>query len=263
MANSNIRLVAIDLDGTLLNRYHEITPRTKEAVSRLKQKGIYVVLASGRPLKSIQAYANLLELNTPIISANGALVYDPVKGQTLTSTFLDPQKVRPIIDYGLQQRHDISIYYEHKVVTNSKRMVNVHWSLEKVDAVYSESLDMEAAILKIIYSDVPHRIEYAYNVLKSSYNEALYITQSGDNFLDFMNKSVSKGRALEKVMAHFKLPKEEVATIGNSYNDLAMFKVSNLPIAMGDAPDEVKKASKHITLSSDQDGVAIFLESLE
>jgi hypothetical protein len=261
MDSNSIKLIAIDLDGTLLNSTNSLSSTTIDSLHRMTKKGIKVVLASGRPYQSIVPIADQLGLSSPIISANGALVINN-KIDIIRSLYLDSPISQDIIAYGSQESYAMSVYYNGLILTNSMKQVEMHRTLEGLSAVYSSNLLIEEPIVKIIYSDEPQRITNAYNFLKMKFTKRLYMTQSDNIFLDFMNINASKGNALSFIMKLMNISKDQIMAFGNSYNDISMFKICNHSVAMENSPEIVKQEANYVTLSNDSNGVAYFLNQI-
>lgn len=259
MDSSNIKLIAVDLDGTLLNSSNQVSNASIGTLRKLYQQGIEIVLASGRPYESIVPIAKKIGITGPIISANGALIMSGNK--EILSECLQLPISLDIIAYGLEKSYAMSVYYKGGITTNSKMLVGMHRSLEGLRANFSTDLATKKPIYKMIYADNPARISEAYYELKERFGQKMYLTQSDDIFLDFMNINVSKGNALRLIMNQMDINSDQVITFGNSYNDISMFKNSKISVAMQNASEVVKSEASVVTLSNDSDGVARFLES--
>lgn len=259
----NIKLVVLDMDGTLLTDDHQVSKKNKEAIGRLKEKGVGVILASGRPYQSIYPYAKDLGLDLPIIGSNGAFVKSPLDEKIYNHSYLPLDLAQEIVDYGLKHNHTVSLYMEEDVFTFDDEMARFHWELEglRADKITDPKIcKMDQIPTKIIYYDQPERITKAFKILEKDYGQKLYVTCSGEVFLDFMNIEVSKGNALKQLMKEMNLSKDEVMAIGNNFNDVAMFEVAGLAIAMDNSPQDVKDQADYVTLSNTEEGVAFALD---
>jgi Cof subfamily protein (haloacid dehalogenase superfamily) len=139
-------------------------------------------------------------------------------------------------------------------------LVKVHWELEKINARLIDQFEDNRELFKILYANTPHKVEEAYKHLEQKYKGKLYITRSDAIYLDVMNINASKGKALQKLMDRLQISSHEVLVMGNSFNDIAMFEVAGLAIAMDNAPQEVKDAADFVTKSNNDDGVAYALD---
>lgn len=254
------KLVVLDMDGTLLNNEHHVSIANKEVIHRLKREGTSVVLASGRPYESIYPYVKDLDIDLPIIAANGALIKSPLTSEVYYSSGLPINLAEEIIEYGQENQFPISLYLDGEVHTFNESMVKVHWELEKINARLIDKFVGNRDLFKIIYANTPQKIEEAYIHLEQKYKEKLYITRSDAIYLDVMNINASKGKALYKLMDMLQISSHEVLVLGNSFNDIAMFEVAGLAIAMDNSPQEVKDAANFVTKSNNDDGVAYALD---
>lgn len=250
------KLVVLDMDGTLLDNKHKVSEENKRAILSLTENGVGVVLASGRPFESIFPYTEDLGIDLPIVATNGALIKDPKTKEAIYSKELPFEYAKDIIQYGKENGYQISLYSDQGVLTFNEEMVDLHRSLENLNAQLIDEFTGEQALYKLIYADTPERIEAAYRTLDEKYKGKLYITRSDDAFLDVMNMNASKGKALHKLMEKLDFTKEEVLVMGNSYNDIAMFEVAGYSIAMDNSPQKVKNTANYVTKTNQQHGVA-------
>jgi Cof subfamily protein (haloacid dehalogenase superfamily) len=259
MIGMQYKLVVLDMDGTLLNNDHYVSSANKVAIHRLKTEGISLALASGRPYESIYPYVKDLGIDLPIIAANGALIKSPLLNKVNYSTALPINLAKEIIEYGQENQYPISLYHDGELHTFNESMVKVHWDLEKLNARVINKFEDEKDLYKIIYKNTPQKIEEAFNHLEQKYKGKLYITRSDDMYLDVMNINASKGKALQQLMEMLNISSHEVLVMGNSFNDITMFEVAGLAIAMDNSPQEVKNAADFVTKSNNDDGVAYAL----
>lgn len=258
--NMSYKLVVLDMDGTLLDSNHQISKKNKAVINRLTREGIKFVLASGRPYQSLCSYVKDLGINLPVIATNGSVVKCPMTGKVHYKSVVPLDLAEEIINYGKEYKYSISLYLEDEIITLDPKMIKVHWELEKVEASIMNELVIGKAPNKIIYSANPERIKEAFKFLTNKYVEKLYITCSDDIYLDVMNLKTSKGRALSYMMDEMNIPSNEVMVIGNNFNDLAMFEVAGLAVAMANSPQKIKYEADFVTKSNMHDGVAYALE---
>ncbi|AOY75717.1 Cof-type HAD-IIB family hydrolase [Clostridium formicaceticum] len=256
------KLVVLDMDGTLLDDHHQVSEKNKKIIQHFSKEGIQFILASGRPYASLYPYVKDLGLQLPVIAANGAVVKCPLTHKTHYESVVPLELAQEILDYGKAYAYSISCYFEDEVITFDERMVKVHWELEKLKAKMMDKFLVEKAPNKMIYSAAPQKIEKAFKFLANKYSERLYITCSADIYLDVMNLGTSKGRALSHILSQMNISSSEVMVIGNNFNDLAMFEVAGLAVAMANSPEKVKHEADFITKLNTEDGVAYALEQL-
>jgi len=263
------KLVAIDMDGTLLNSEGKISNRTRQAINEASNKGVYIVLATGRILKSALNYSSKLNLNKPIISSNGALIIDENK-RVIYEKPMDLNTVKEIVRIGLEEE----IYYHFYDEENF--YANVY--IEDIIKFYNnDDVDKENQIRVNIFKDIDDLILDNINVYKflfidndiSRLNSLKYrlngikgvsISSSWSNNLEVMDQGVSKGNSLKFLCEKLNISAEEVIAIGDNENDISMIEFAGLGVAMENGVEKVKSAADLVTSSNDEDGVAKVIE---
>jgi len=248
----------------LLNSKHEISRKTKEIIDLVaNEKQIPVILVSARMPKGILFLQEELNIKEPIICYSGALVMD-YNGEILSNAVNEVSDIREIY--------------------NSVREIGVHMSLYKDDEWYIEEMDewakQESDITnispnimnftdlfnlwekakvganKILCMGQPNNMRLLDAKIKSHHLSDLNIYPSKPTYLEIMPKSASKTSAIELLCKKFNIQRLEIIAIGDNYNDIDMIEFAGLGIAMGNAPEQVKKYADQITFSNDEDGVA-------
>ncbi len=263
-----IRLIAIDMDGTLLTPDHQISPVVKSAIHKAQARGITVVLASGRPYIGIQRYIAELGLDKPgqfCISYNGALVQRAEDGSCVAEVTLEHDDYLRFAQLSgelgvhfqaLDKTHlytpdkDISKYTVHEV------------SLTGIPLRYRavEEMDPELRFPKLMMVDEPEILDEAIARLPAEIVENYTVLKSSPFYLEILNKQVNKGEGVRKLAELLGISADEVMAIGDHENDLAMVTYAGSGVAMGNAIDIVKKHARYQTLSNAEDGVALAIE---
>lgn len=259
-----IKLIAIDIDGTLVDDQKEIAPETIATIKAAKAAGIRVVLCTGRPLTGVTKYLEKLDLTTDddfVITFNGALVQVSGTGESLIHHTLD------INDYHLLEE--------------ASRELNVHMHAEDQKLMYTPNADIseytvaesflvqmplrfrnpeempkDIVISKIMYIDYPEVITRVVNALPAKIADNYYYVQSEPFFLELLNKNASKGNAVMGLAEKLGIKKEEVMALGDQGNDLSMMQAVGFGVAMGNAIQEVKDSAKAVTATNVELGVA-------
>lgn len=262
------KLVAIDMDGTLLNSKNQVSERTIEAINNAKKKGVHIVLSTGRILKSASYYSKSLGLRNPIIASNGALMVDG-DYNIFYKKPLEMNLVKDIADLALKEKIYCHFYDETSFYSNIK--------IKEVLEFYNEgneSLSIDIKIYKDI-SEIVERddlniykflfIENNKEKLQSFRNklqtlENINISSSWSNNVEAMKEKVSKGEALRVLSKILNINPSEIIAIGDSENDLSMLSYAGLAVAMGNGDNNVKEKASYITDSNDRDGVAKVIE---
>jgi len=272
----NYKLICIDMDGTLLNTQKEVSHRNRKALINASEKGVKVVISSGRAYNFAVPFVDYTEQEIPIITANGALVKEKNSGKVLYKKILGAVNASKV--YQIFNKYDIPVSYfsdDRLLSEESHRMVQqynlinkllpeelrfklmLHNSLEEWEESFLKYND---DILKclVIHED-KDTLYRARREIETTIDE-IEVTSSGENVVEVNSKGVSKGRAVELLAGIYNIKKEEIICIGDGENDISMLEVAGMPIAMENAPDIVKEKARFITDSNDKDGVAKAIE---
>ncbi len=256
--------IVFDLDGTLLNSDKEITDEVKKAISLLKAEDKQVFIATGRHSLMASKYIYDLGLETPLIACNGALIINVRNEQILHMELIKPAIAAKLVSYCKENQLDFlvyvpnAIYYsENSIRVNAVIEYNNTVGKELQAPLYSvQELDVlkEDIIKVLIRSDDSHLIDK----LNEDINEdgTLTIVKSEVDLVDIMARGVSKGSGLEFLSRHFNIDLKRTVVFGDNHNDISMFQVAGLSIAMGNAEEELKRVADHITLTNDESGVS-------
>ncbi len=262
------KLIAIDMDGTLLNSKNQISPRDKEAIRRAGEKGLRIVLATGRILKSAKYYSEQLGLKSPIIASNGGIVIDE-EGKILAQKPLDKESIIKLIELAEEEDLYFHLYNEEKFYAQDKVKEVLEFynegnedltiELELFDDIVEKLASRDFNMYKIIFIDEDIEKLKSFRKLISDLDD-INISSSWTNNIEANAKDVSKGGAIEELCKIFHIKPEEVLAIGDSENDLSMFKLAGLSVAMGNASDFVKSQADYTTDTNDKDGLAKAIE---
>jgi Cof subfamily protein (haloacid dehalogenase superfamily) len=256
------KVVAVDLDGTLLNREHLISEKSKKVIGRLTEQKVKFILASGRPFRSMLPYAEELRIKLPLITVNGARVKAIDNEKYCQTSFIPWKLAEQVIDYGRKHQGCLTIYGVEETYTFDQASAQRQLELEKIRLKVVEKLTSETKVLKIIFYALPEVDRKMAQSMRRLFGDQLYITQSDGIYLEVMNQGVSKGNALQRLLSDLEISRDEVVAFGNGLNDLSMFSVAAFSVAMANSPDEVKKRADFITKSNVEDGVVYALEML-
>lgn len=258
------KLIALDMDGTLLNENQKINDRVKKAIFAAREKGVRIILSSGRGFKGIEKYVKELKLNELVISLNGAVVTDASGYNTIFSIQMEPNVTRRIIE--LQREYDVfSIYFEGMKVyveeLNEKALYFANFEEVKVIPVGNmlDFYNTQPIGKMLMIGEYEKFIVFRERLLREL-GQFINVTFSLPEFLEAYSINVSKGIILHKVAEYYGLKREEVIAIGDGENDISMIEYAGLGVAMGNAMDSVKKAADIVTKSNVEDGVARVIE---
>lgn len=259
----SIKLIAIDMDGTLLNEHSELNPATIDAINAAKAQGIKVVICTGRPLSGITPFLKQLAIagdDNYVINFNGAMA------QTATGKIIS----------SLTLSHEDYIDIEAL-----SRKLNIHCHVESEDHIYTANRDIspytvgesslvnmqirfrtpeemrpDLPIVKAMFIDEPGLLEAAIKKIPAELYQQYHIVRSAPYFLELLNNQASKGATLKALAEFLHFTADEVMAIGDQGNDLSMIQYATNSVAMGNAIPEIKQAAKYETKTNVEDGVA-------
>lgn len=285
------KVVAIDLDGTMLNQYGIITEKTKEVIQKVKEKGVEVIIASGRAITSVKRFSKEINSEKYFISGNGAITYDIKNNRILYENILKKQKALQIVKICEENSIYYNVYTENGIIAKSLNYNTLYYykdNLTKTDEnrthinivenVYDYIESKDEKILKImicdehksVFNSIVRKLKNVdeVEVLEVSHMSRKIIKQGTEEialeyfYTEVSAKDVDKWNALEELIKIMDVSKEEVITIGDNANDMKMIKNAGLGIAMGESAPYVKDVADEVTLNNDEDGVAVALKKI-
>lgn len=262
-----MKLVAIDLDGTLLHDDMSISSYTKEIIKKVQDKGIRIVVATGRMFDAAQLKTKELDLgDVPVICYTGAWVRMNESEKSLMKEEIPPQVVTEILAIAREQHWLAYTFYHDRVY-----LPNHHPWEEKYEKYRSQKTGYlgenfyhpKESSTRIIFANPSETVRRNIRmIVEDKFSEEVEVFFPGDDFVDVHRKGVSKGHALSKLCQEWQISAEEVVSFGNTENDVSMLRFAGESWAVSNADDVAKKAAKHICLSNNEDGVAKILERL-
>ncbi|WHH57354.1 Cof-type HAD-IIB family hydrolase [Petroclostridium sp. X23] len=258
------KLLTIDLDDTLLREDLTISERNIKAIRAAVEKGVKVTLASGRATQSVHHYLDVLGLEIPVISYQGARIVDTETGEVMYKKELSLQDAMPILKYAEENNIHCNMYMNDTVYINEMtergefyRSLSQHVPMREVGKL-SEFISDPAT--KILFIDEHEKLKEIKSELEKIVDEEVYIFFSKPYFLEFTNKFGTKGAAVRFLADHFRIKREETMAIGDTYNDISMIEYAGLGVCMSNGPKEVRNLADHVTRSNMEDGVAHAIE---
>jgi Cof subfamily protein (haloacid dehalogenase superfamily) len=256
-------MLCLDIDGTLLNSNHEISTRTKESIKNLyREKDIRIILVSARMPKGISFLQRELEIEEPIICYSGSLVLDK-NYNVISNQYINVNQVKTIVKEAKKYDLHISLYKDDTwLIEKSDNWAQIESDITNIKPELVEfrttlgSKEYENGVNKILLIGDENKVSRVCKILNTKFVEDLNIYPSKPTYLEIMNKDVSKTSAIKQLLEVYKIDKSEVIAIGDNFNDIDMLKFAGIGVAMGNAPNEVKAISDHITLSNNEDGIA-------
>ena len=253
------RLMAVDMDGTLLNPDSEITPFTLQTVKQAMAKGLKFTLCTGRPLQGVKKYVEQLELDCPVITYNGAVIAHSTTGEILFSQNMDTEDARRVYNLAKEKNTMFILWSQNRLYASEiSEKTAFYEDITSTKATLLEDFEAVLAdgITKFLWYDEPQTLDDWINELKESDLSETTFTKSRAYFLEFFSNKTSKAVAMEKLGEYYGICREEMITVGDQTNDLPMIEYAGLGVAMGNAVEAVKAAADHITATNNEDGVA-------
>lgn len=257
-----IKLVAIDLDGTLLDPNRQITAEVKTAVKKAKAAGVKIVITTGRPLPGVVDILKALELTDQsdyVITYNGGLVQratgeEFIKETLSSEDWLDLDAAARKIGLPIHAITREGIYTPNHDVG---RYTVQEAQMVKMPLYIRQPEDIAALeIAKVMMVDEPAALDDGIAYLPFEFFERYNVVKSTPYYLEFMNKKASKGSAVQHLAEKLSFDLDEVMAIGDEENDRSMLEVAGCPVVMENGKSELKKIAKYVTKSNAKSGVA-------
>lgn len=261
------KIIFIDIDGTLRNDKHEITERTKRAISEIVKKDIYVVICSGRPRNFTENISKEALASKYIISSNGAEIYNYKDEKIANVNYLSNEDILKL--WYLSEKEDIQI-----IMNRGERRIVRKETDNSTDIILQEPI--EECVQKnsftqcVLASDKLDKIQRIQKKIESFKSlEIVNLSRCLSNinlpkekpfFLDVACKGISKGNAIKQLCKYLEIDLKDSIAIGDSYNDITMLETVGYAVVMGNAPEDIKKIADEVTASNNEDGVAKFIE---
>lgn len=261
------KLVAIDMDGTLLKEDKTISERTKKAIQSARKKGVTVVLATGRPIEGVSKYLEELDMyrdNDFVLSYNGALIQKTKSRESVAKVALNGSDLHYLRKLSDNLGVNIHAFSEKDglITPKNSKYTEVEAKINNIEIkeINIDNISDDEVMIKIMMIDEPEVLEKAVEKLPKEVYDKYTVVRSAPFFLEFLNKEVNKGVGVKMLANYLGIKQEEVMTLGDAGNDLHMIEYAGLGVAMGNAFDEVKAAANYITDTNENNGVAKAIE---
>lgn len=286
-----LKLVAIDLDGTMLNQYGIVTQKTKNSIKKAQENGIEIMIASGRPIDSVKTISKEIGSENYFISGNGSIIYDIKKDEIIYENVLKKQKALEIIKICEENSIFYNVYTEKEIIAKNLQYNVLYYHKENltkseedkthvniVEDIYDYIEKTDSKVLKVMICDKHQTIFNAImrklkevddiEVLEVSHMSRKIIRQGTEEipieyfYTEISAKNVDKWTALEFLKEKLQISSDEIVAIGDNVNDKKMIEKSGYGIAMGQSAPQIKEIADYITDSNVDDGVANALDKL-
>jgi len=261
---NNIRLVIADVDGTLVTQEKVLTPRSVEAVNQLRGAGISFTITSGRPPLGMKMLIDALGLTEPLAAFNGGVMVHPDLS-VMARSFVPPDVAVKVIDAIAHHGLDCWVYTDRDWLVrnpNAPHVAREQWTVKFAPEVVSDFTAHLDHVAKIVGVGDDHAaVARCEADVQSDCGNHVSAARSQPYYLDVTHPDANKGHVVAVMSEALSIPASQIATIGDMPNDVLMFRVSGLSIAMGNASAEVQGQARCVTTSNEEEGFANAMES--
>ncbi|MDR1205652.1 MAG: Cof-type HAD-IIB family hydrolase [Peptococcaceae bacterium] len=257
-----VRLIALDLDGTLLRSDSSISERALRAIGEARARGVKVTVATGRMFATSVGYVKEIGVDIPFVTSQGAMIRT-VDGKIISHDPVPSEMARQVVDYALTHGHHVNVYVDDLVYVQKDGKI-----VQEYSAKFSY-LYQVCDLLTLLEDRVPTKVLILEDpavmpALQASLNQLvegkLHMVLSEPSFLEINHKDINKWKSVETIGGMYGIAGDEIMAIGDSLNDLEMVRDAGWGVAMGNAMEEVKRSARLLTESNDQDGAAKAIE---
>lgn len=272
-----VRLIAVDIDGTLVDSQSRITRANRTAIRKALELGVAVVLVTGRRFRTSAPVARELGLDLPIVCHNGALIRHGITGLVDYHRTLPTEAARAAasiaLELGVEPIAHYALHGEGRAVVERSPRHRSSWVSDWIARnadVVDEVDDIRAALAEeptaLTLPLPPRQGMWLQGLLQRTLAGSVQVFEAsyphlGLTFLDVVHPECSKATALQLVAGRLGISSSEVMAVGDNYNDLPILAYAGISVVMGNAPDELKRSCFHVTLSNDEDGLAAAIEA--
>ncbi len=268
---SRVKLVVCDLDGTLLNGKHEISLNDQAAIREADKKGVFVTLCTGRIFPMLEHYVNLTGIRGPLIAANGAHIVNTVTGKTLWEKPVDNEDAIHLLDFCRDAGMDYSVLAREGCIFSSNSIRVKRFQIYNQIARSKGEKEIPMRVFGSSHNCIEHmKIDkiLVQELVQGQFEEAqqfirentdLWYTSSEPGLLDVSAPGVTKGEGVRRLADILGIPLAQTCAFGNYDNDISMFSVVGLPIAMSNSSQGAMECALVVTQSNEESGVAVGL----
>ncbi len=262
------KLIALDIDGTLLNSDKKITTEVYDSIQEAKKNGKKVVLSTGRPLPGVTPLLKELNLTNEgdyVICFNGAVVQEVKSKKVISNIEMCANDFNEINNFAKNNNTHVHINTPTNLIIpeeNPSKYTLHEANLNGIEIVSMDEnkINDDITFCKIMIVDEPEKLEEVMKNLPQDLVDKYTVVRSAPFFLEFLNKNANKGTALTALCENINIPIEKTIAVGDEENDQHMIKLAGLGVAMGNARQSIKDIADHITASNNEHGVAKVIE---
>lgn len=251
-------MLVIDMDDTLLTDDHEISAENKKMLLKAQEKGVHVILASGRPTPAMTAYAKELQMDSYMISYNGAVITDLKEDKVLFEQTLTQEQIHELYDYSLKSKTHIITYLDGEVVSEtSSEYIDIELNITGLE--HNKVSDFKAAVqssaVKCILLEEPSYLKEVEKDLKKAMPH-LSVSMSKPFFLEVAQDGIDKAASIKILAEKLNILQSEIIAVGNAGNDLSMIEYAGLGVWVDNVTPELRDKGDVIVASNNNHGVA-------
>jgi len=268
-----IRLILLDIDGTLVNTEKKITPRTKEALLKAQEHGARLVIASGRPPRGLERFAEELDMKSHhgmFIGFNGAQVIDCQNGEIIYEHAMSAEDTRSVLRHISRfEVQPMIVHGEYMFVNDAYKGVlqlengpknimehEAHGNHYPLCEVFDLASFVDFPVEKILTLGQPEYLQQHWQEMAAPFQDRLASMFTAPFYYEYTAKGIDKAAAIRESLHKLGYTREEMIAFGDAQNDKTMIEYAGIGVAMGNATDELKAAADEITASNDEDGIA-------
>ena len=257
------KLIAIDLDGTLLTDDLTVSPGTVKAIQQAVEMGATVTIATGRMFSSAKQFAQQLGINVPLITYQGAIIMDVDEKEVVYERLIFPDIAKKLVEISSEKNLHLQVFQDDNLygaVENEKLIGYV----EGVKVPYTVEPDLlklaEKGFMKALFIESPETIDVLQEELKALFGNRAHIAKSKPHYLEVTHPEANKGLALLHLAKTLGIDQSEIIGIGDNHNDKELIMTAGLGVAMGNAVQEMKDIADYVSLTNNEEGVKHVIE---
>ncbi len=258
-----IRLVAIDLDGTLVDDRNEVAPRVAAAIGAARAKGVEVAIATGRMYRSALKFVEELSLTAPVICYQGAQIRDPSSGAVLHERLLGRRHAAAVIEFARQRQVHVNAFAGDELyMAELTAEGRFYCRLSGIEPRLVGDLGawLEQDLVKLVLVTERDKSRRLVEQLVDAVPPEINVTRSHPRLVEAIDGRVNKGDALARLSQIMDIPVGQIMGIGDNLNDLPLVRAAGFGVAMGSGAPETRAAADFVTAPYDEDGVAVAIE---
>lgn len=273
----NLKAIILDIDGTLVNSQKKISERTKKALLLAQEKGIKLILASGRPIRGMMNVMHELEMDKHhglVVAYNGASVMDCESKEIVFNKAMTPEEAQSVLNHvknfdvipmvAKDETMYVNNVYNGMLMYKNNLINIIEYESRGGNYLLCEKSDLAAFVdfplNKILLAGDPDYLKENYSKISEPFKGKLSSMFTAAFYYEFTAQGIDKANALNEVLVPMGIKPEDTISFGDGQNDLSIINFAGIGVAMGNAVEELKNAADEITLSNDEDGIAHVLD---